>query len=201
MKRQAYSDWKTMLCEATVRASVIRYLMNHQHDATKVDAELKRELTNGFVWMKELVDLLGLYQNKRNSYLTLESFMPEIVSFYNLVAANIDTYDANYLKNCAKVVSARPIEDETIASNTTEIIFKFDKSLDGKRYFFGPGPRGNENYPKPISFKFADNNMTIVMTVKLEPNKDYQVNMIGRMMRTYDGYSVQDYVLNFKTKE
>lgn len=201
MKRQAYTSWETMLNEATVRASVIRYLMSHEPDTTKADTELKRQLVNGFVWIKELVDLLGQYESKRNSYATLEAFMPEIVSFYNSVASNIDFYEAKYLSNCAKVVAVKPIENEIITSSTTEIIFQFDKRLDGKRYFFGPGPKGMEHYPKPVDFKFINNNTTIVMTVKLEPNKDYQVNMIGRLMRTYSGYSVQDYVLNFKTKE
>jgi hypothetical protein len=201
MKKQAYTNWETMINEATVRASVIRYMMNHESDTTKTDAELKRQLANGFVWMKELVALLGQFEKKRNSYPTLENFMPEIVSFYNSVAPNIDTYEAIYLKNCAKVVTAKPIENETIASTTTEIVFQFSKKLDGKRYFFGPGPKGLEHYPKPIEFNFLNDNTTIIMTVKLEPNTEYQINMIGRMMRTFDGYAVQDYVLNFKTRE
>ncbi len=201
MKRQAYGSWETMINEATVRASVLRYLMRHENDTMKVDAELKTQLANGFVWMKELVELLGQYENKRNIYPTLESFMPEIVSFYNSVAVDIDGYESNYLKNCAKVVAAKPSENEIIPSTTTEIVFNFNKSLDGVRYFFGPGPKGLEHYPKPIDFKFLDNNKTIVITTKLEPNTEYQVKMIGRLMRTHDGYSVQDYVLNFKTQE
>lgn len=202
MKRQAYGSWETMINEATVRAAVIKYLAAHHTDTTKTDSELKRQLANGFVWMKELVELLNQYESKRNSYPTLQSFMPEIVSFYSSVASNIDVYETNYLKNCAKVVTTVPIEkNETVSPSTTEIIFNFSKKLDGVRYFFGPGPKGIEHYPKPIAFKFLNNNTTIVITVELKPNTEYQVNMIGGRMRTHDGYTVQDHVLNFKTGE
>lgn len=200
MKRQAYGKWETLINEATVRASVIRYLTSHHSDTTKIDLELKRQLANGFVWMKELVELLKQYESKRDSYPTLESFMPEIVKFYISVASQIDMYEANYLNNCAKVVATDPVEkNETVSPKTSEIIFNFNKKLDGVRYFFGPGPKGIEHYPKPVEFKFINDNKTIVIKVILKPNTDYQVNMIGRMMRTYDGYNVQDYVLNFKT--
>src|SRR5690606_11116797 len=85
MKRQAYGNWETMLNEAMVRASVIRYLISHDSDTTKIDLELKAQLANGFVWMKELVELIKEYEDKRDYYPSLESFIPEIVSFHNSV--------------------------------------------------------------------------------------------------------------------
>lgn len=201
MKRQAYSEWKTMISESMVRASVIRYLMRHASDSLAVDKELKQQLANGFVWMKELVDVLGQFEAQRKTYPSLESFMPNIVNFYDTIAPKIKNYDFAYLEHCAKVISTQPFNngDTTVNPNTNEILFNFDKRLDGVRYFFGPGQNENLHYPKPISFNFTNDNKTIIMKVELKPNTEYQINVYGSRMRTYDGYSVQNYPLNFKT--
>ncbi len=72
MKRLAYENWSFMLNEALVRASVIRYLISHDSDTTKIDLELKGQLANGFVWMKELVELLKECEDKRDCKLPLK---------------------------------------------------------------------------------------------------------------------------------
>jgi len=201
MNRLKYGDWKTMISESMVRASVIRYLIRHSTDTLKVDKELKQQLAIGFVWMKELVDVLGQYEAQRKTYPTLESFMPKIVNFYDTIAPKIKVYDYAYLERCAKVISTQPFEngDMTVNPNTSELVFNFDKKLDGVRYFFGPKQNTTFDYPKVISVTFSNENKTVLMKVQMQPNTQYQINVIGRMMRTYDGYSVQDYSLTFKT--
>lgn len=203
MKRQAYGEWKTMISESIVRASVIRYLIQHTSDTIAIDKELKQQLANGFVWMKELVDLLGQFEVQRNAYPTLEIFMPQIVSFYDTVAPNIKVYDYAYMEHCAKVISIKPFKNGalTVDPAISEILFNFDKKLDGVRYFFGPGQDKKLLYPKPIGFAFSNDNKTIIMKVALKPNTEYQINIYGSRMRTYDGYSVQNYSLNFKTTD
>ncbi len=203
MKRQKYGEWKTMISESMVRASVIRYLIRHSLDTLTVDKELKQQLANGFVWMKELVDILEQFELQRKTYPTLESFMPKIVNFYDTIAPKIKAYDYAYLERCAKVISTEPFENgnTTVNPNTSEILFNFDKKLDGIRYFFGPSQNENLHYPEPIRFTFSNDNKTIIMKAELKPNTEYQINVYGSRMRTYDGYSVQNYPLNFKTAD
>ena len=203
MRRQVYGEWKTMINESMVRASVIRYLMRHSPDTLAADKEVKQQLANGFVWMKELVTILGQFETQRKTYPTLESFMPTIVNFYDTIAPKINAYDDAYLKHCAKVISTQPFinNDTTVNPNTTEILFNFDKKLDGIRYFFGPGKNENLYYPKPISFTFTNDNKTIIMKVELKPKTQYQINVYGSRMRTFDGYSVQNYPLTFTTTD
>lgn len=90
MRRQAYASWATVMNEALVRASVIRYLMNHNSDSSVAKKQLIAEYGRGFFWIKGLVDCLGEYEKNRGKYPTLESYMPVIVNFYNGVASNID---------------------------------------------------------------------------------------------------------------
>ncbi|AYL98175.1 DUF4932 domain-containing protein [Mucilaginibacter celer] len=201
MRRQAYTSWKTMMNEALVRASVISYLKSHNADTLIADKELKQQLANGFVWMRPLVKLLDTYQTQRKTYPTLENFMPVVVAFYDDLAKRINFYNDDYQQHCARVIAVRPFKnsDTTVSSGITQIIFDFDKKLDGVRYFFGLGAKGTTYYPKPIKFKFTNDNKSIVLEVKLKPNTEYQINMVGSMMRASDGYSVQNYTLNFKT--
>jgi len=90
MKRQAYSNWKTMISESLVRVSVIRYLL--KYDSYKVArSQMISEIGNGFYWMKDLVELMHDYENDRVKYPSLESFMPLFVDFYNKTAKESET--------------------------------------------------------------------------------------------------------------
>lgn len=86
MGSQHYNSWQTMLNEALVRASVIRYLLNHNTDGKAAKYQLISDFGRGFFWMKDLVETLGAYEKKRNKYPTLESYMPVLIDFYTGVA-------------------------------------------------------------------------------------------------------------------
>lgn len=203
MQRQGYPDWKIMSSEALVRASVIRYLIDHREGSQAVDKELKQQLARGFVWMQPLVQQLGKYEIRRKTFPTLESYMPQLVKFYDTIAPKINLYDEDYLQHCAKLVSIQPFQDgdTSVSASITEIRFNFNKRLDGTRYFFGPTKKGMEHYPAPVKFTFINDNKTILLQTKLKPDTEYEINMIGRMMKTEDGYAVQDNVIHFKTKK
>lgn len=90
MRDQAYDNWQTMYAESLVRASVIKYLTDHNSDEKIIESELNEQLDRGFIWTDQLVKELERYDNNRDKYPTLESFMPEIIIFFNNTAANID---------------------------------------------------------------------------------------------------------------
>ncbi len=91
MRNQHYINWQTMMNEALVRASVIRYMLKHNTDGTAAKYQLITEFGNGFFWMKGLVESLGVYEKNRNKYPTLESYMPTLIDFYNGVAKESDS--------------------------------------------------------------------------------------------------------------
>jgi hypothetical protein len=88
MRRQAYGNWQTMLNEALVRASVVRYYLKHDPDSTVAKAKMITEFNNGFFWISDLVNCLGAYEANRNRYPTLETYMPVLVDFYTKTAGN-----------------------------------------------------------------------------------------------------------------
>lgn len=90
MGRQAYSNWKTMISESIVRASVIRYLLRYDsYQAAK--NQLISEIGKRFYWMQGLVNILHDYENNRLKYKNLESFMPIIIDFYDKIALESKT--------------------------------------------------------------------------------------------------------------
>lgn len=82
MKRMAYGNWRTMMCESMVRACVIRYVMAANGRRAAGLAVISEQML-GFFWIKELSDLLGEYEADRETYPTLESFFPRIVEFFD----------------------------------------------------------------------------------------------------------------------
>jgi hypothetical protein len=202
MQRQAYATWQTMMSEALVRASVIRYFSSHGFDSMSTSKLVKEELANGFVWMEQLVNILGEYEKSRYSFPSLDIFMPKLNEFYDTVARNIEEYELSYTRLCGKLVKTDPIVelDSSVYSQLTELKFLFDKPLDGVRYFFGPTKKGLNHYPENVTFAFDSTNTVLIMNMKLKPKTEYEINMIGRMMRTSDGYAVQGSVIRFKTK-
>lgn len=89
MRSQAYSNWQTMLNESLVRANVIRYLIKNS-TIEQAERQLKEDFGRNFFWIKELVDLIGLYESNRKEYPTFESFMPVIQDFFNRIATETD---------------------------------------------------------------------------------------------------------------
>lgn len=91
MEKQSYGNWQIMMNEALVRASVIRYYLSHNSNSAVAKTEMIRQFNKGFFWIKELVDCLGEYENKRDKYPTLESYMPVLIDFYNRIAKNTES--------------------------------------------------------------------------------------------------------------
>ncbi|WP_394420260.1 DUF4932 domain-containing protein [Tenacibaculum mesophilum] len=89
MNKQAYGNWKTMYDEALVRATVIKYMKDHNYDKKTIENELNEQLNSGFLWTHELVKELERYDNNRDRYPTLESFMTELIFFFNKTASEI----------------------------------------------------------------------------------------------------------------
>ncbi|MFC1637051.1 DUF4932 domain-containing protein [Planctomycetota bacterium] len=82
MKRIGYQNWRSLMYESAVRACVTSYIRN-SFEPEHLQNYLDIEAGCGFVWIKELSNLLQTYETNRNKYSTFESFFPEFVTFLN----------------------------------------------------------------------------------------------------------------------
>ena len=83
MKLEGYEDWHSVINESLVRASVIRYMIDHKASDKEVQQEINKQIGKGFVWTKDLVDLLGEYETSRTEYPSFKSFYPRLYSFFD----------------------------------------------------------------------------------------------------------------------
>jgi len=203
MKNQAYGNWLIMYDEAIVRAAVIKYMKDHRFDKSSINEELIEQEEKGFVWMDGLVKELERYDNNREQYLTFESFMPELVKFFNSTASNIDILIKNLEDKRPKIVSISPFDNNaTDVDNTIkQILINFDRPLLGRGYSVGYGEKGKDVYPEIGEIYYSKDKKTVIMNVKLEPNREYQFVLLGYSFKSQNGYSIKKYIVNFKTKE
>ena len=97
MTKQSYGAWEIMMYEALVRAAVIKYVKDSDYYQKKmdnyyqqmIDFLINSEKENGFFWIEELVTELESYNNQRDIYPTLESYMPKLIEAYKVWAGNI----------------------------------------------------------------------------------------------------------------
>lgn len=199
MRGQAYSSPLYMLNEALVRAAVVRYIIKHNPDKTAADREIGSQISNGFIWIKELVDTLGYYEKNRKKYPTLESFMPAIIKFYTNTAKNGGTL----LAKCAHVKSIEPFANNSndVSFGIKEMKIIFDKPLAEKGMSIEYGELGEEFFPiVKDGATFTDNNSALILKLNLKPGTKYQFELTGRGFKTVDGYPLMNYPVEFKTK-
>lgn len=202
MRRQAYTTWKVMIQEAIVRAAVVQYLKEHYPGGKIAQNEINTQVNRGFIWTKELVDKLGAYANKREQYPNLESFIPELAKFFDGVATRIDTLISDLDDKRPQVVSLEPFNNEDIQvdPHTNQIKVHFNQPLRGGNSI-NYGPEGKEAFPKIEKVTYSEDKKTVIIALKLEPNKEYTMVLTGRAFRSVDGLGMHDYAIHFKTGE
>jgi hypothetical protein len=175
--------------------------MGHNRDSAVAKKELAQQMSIGFVWMDQLVDMLGVYESDRKKYPTLESFMPRIVNFYQTTAANIHLLAAGYEKMQPHVSSIDQFRngDSAVDPGLTTIKIHFDKPLAGSGVSINYGTGGQEHYPITKFLGYADDNNSILLQVALKPDMEYQFILAGGHFRTPDGHPLVEYEVHFRT--
>lgn len=199
MNAQAYGNWETVLNEALVRASVIKYYKDHHADQATIENLYKTELQYGFLWIRELVAELEKYDLNRTAYPILESYMPKLAEAYHIYADIVGQYDSKR----PKVSSIKEFEnnDTEVDADIKTITIHFDRPLKGAGYSIHLGTKGKEAFPQIEAINYSTDNESIVMNVHLEPGKEYQFILTGKNFKTPEGFPLKTYEVNFKTKE
>lgn len=157
---QAYGESITALNEGLVRAAVIEYLSSSKNANSKLKNEqiFFEVFDRKFYWVPDLVAALETYQNNRDIYPTLASYIPQIVQVYKAVAENplktfqqntadVFTLPINTNSNSPKIVDFLPNNNaQNIPTDTKEIVLSFDKemlynfNIDHPPYPYSPLP-------------------------------------------------------------
>lgn len=201
MRGQAYGNWKTMVDESLVRASVVRYLEARGGAETARRAAIGEE-ARGFYWTSELAALLGEYEAARDRYPDLASFLPRVAGYFDALAPRVDGLRAAFNARRPRLVGISPDTTGGIDPAITELVLTFDQPMaPGYSFNAVPGARGV--VPRLVGAAWDDGRTRLTLRLALEPATDYAVRLnspIGGNFRSADGVPLGATPVVFRTR-
>lgn len=195
MNRLAYNSAQVMFNESVVRAGVIRYLLtNESASAARAETQLQRGL--GFVWMDELVELLGDYEAHRATYPSFSAFAPRLVDFYNGLAPRIDRVRDAYDKRRPRIIAASIANGaRDVDPSLRALVLTFDTPVSTTYTLLGNLGSG---LPEFTGASFDVTRTRLTIGIRLKPGSDYAIPF-GPGFMSDDGYPNQRFDLSFRT--
>jgi hypothetical protein len=203
MQSQAYGVWHTVFKEALVRAAVIKYMKDHDFTPTDISNETLNQLSRGFYWIHDLVSELDSYDQQRNVYPSLESYMPQMANAFEQYAQNIEQYKETFDAKRPHIVSFAEFSNgaQNVDPCTQTITVRFDRELEGKGYSITYGPNGSDHFPEITGIRYAEDKRSLILEVALKPGKEYEMVLLGLAFKSTEGIPLENYTLSFTTCE
>ncbi|WP_338390326.1 DUF4932 domain-containing protein [Aureibacter tunicatorum] len=202
MISQAYGGWQTMYAESMVRASVIKYLEDHK--SKKRDEELTEEISRGFIWTDKLVAKLNEYDQNRKEYPSLESFMPEIIKFFDQTAFEIYELNRQVNNKRPQILDFYPFDNnaKNVDPSIKELVLTMDKNISELNLWISRSYNDNKTYPEAENITFDSETKKLKIEFKkLEANTSYQFKLRQWAIKTEEGYGINDYTVSFDTSK
>ena len=201
MHKQAYRGWQTLLHESLVRAATVRYVIEHD-GAEAGQRAVEHEHSRSFFWTGDLVKLLGQYENDRQTYPTLEAFMPRVVEFFNQAGPRAGQYIGGHEESRPKVASMNILNGaDDIDPSLPAIVIRFDRPMVRTNYSVGRTNR--EKFPKVGKVYFDESGTLFTIPVALEPDREYEFSLNwpgGGSFASADGVRLEPFPVRFRTR-
>jgi hypothetical protein len=202
MNENYYRSWLISMYESMIRAAVIRYQMEHATTNIEVKEAITEENRLGFIWIEDLVALLGVYENNRKQYPTFSSFFPHIKSYFKDLADNMDYKFQRHADNLPKLITTTPIVngDTAVDPSLKTLTLIFNKPLKG--FSFVWTNLGREHYPIEGVGGWDETNTQLTLKLKLKPKWNYEMIIMKQGFKTQDGLLSlsEDMLFHFKTR-
>lgn len=168
MRRQAYTTWKIVVGESLVRACVVRCRLATEGEAAAKE-QAREEVARLFAWVPELAASFSAYEADRERYPTFESFMPQVVAFFERYAERLDKEDAAR----PQVMSIEPANAATdVDPGATELVIRFDRAMLDQSWSIAGAPAEQpEITGKPA---YDEQRTTLRVPIRLERGRSYR---------------------------
>ncbi len=162
--------------------------------------EIGRQNQKGFVWVEELADLLGEYEENRGKYPTLDAFSPRIVEFFNEYAQEFEAEHEELPP--PQVLSIVPKNgDQNVDPALGEIQVVFDRPMQTDKWSMCSFD--SDSTPEVIGKPSYDKNSTAwTVKVKLQPDHEYRFSLNSKWFtgfRSEEGGLLEPLEVKFKT--
>ena len=148
-----YGSSSDILFEGINRLCEHSYYKAHDiYNAERMNSMIARDEHDGFVWMSEMLDFLEQFHSRRNQFPTFDSFMPQLVGFFQHVYANMKVYYLPKLQMAAPcVLYAFPACGSTVDTIVDHLEIVFSQPMF-TNYFFAMNVSDDNVSPLPIDF-------------------------------------------------
>ncbi len=204
MQAQHYGSSKTMLYESLVRACVINYYQYMKASDSRIKGMIYTEKSKGFIWIEELFNLLTVYENSRDKYLTLKDYMPEIVKMHNSLSPK--TLATEFDRNCPSIIYSNIKNGSRKVDPKINILtVRFDKLMDNAFNGSSYGKRGEKlfpDFPEKVVARWDSTNYEWSIPVILKPEREYSISFPYQFFKDKNGYPLKNtFYLDFKTSK
>jgi hypothetical protein len=204
LAKRAYGLPITMLYETLVRVCVIKYGTNHAKTEKETKQQICWERNSGFMWIENLFLELKIYDNNRDKYPTLDSFMQEIVKLQNSLSPEKMFKEQEKQKPNIKVIGIKN-NQKNVDTRINKIIVKFDKPMAIGNNGISTGLKDDwEKYGIETTKTYwnKETKKEWIIEIKLEAGKEYSISFPAQFFRTEDYYCPKEtFYLDFKTKK
>lgn len=192
MSQIAYGNAKTTMGEWFNNLCVLMYLREMQPEF--VDDYINYYEDSGFIWMGRSVKFMDKFYADRKTYPHISDFIPCIVEFINVTAADIEQVKKDYSDKRPYVTEVFPVSGSMVSASElpAEIVIRFSEPMNTGGYGFNYINR-TEIIPLPLSGQPVwRDEYTVVLPLEsgsLEKGKSYGMKLYGRGMRSQRGYN------------
>ncbi len=200
MQAQGYGNGWAVLYESLTRAASARYFAERNGPAGG-DQSVLYEHSRSFLWTGEFTKLLTQYERSRDSYPTLEAFMPRVVAFLNEASFAPASMPERYEQSRPAVVEVSiPAGSQDVDPNTREIVVRFDRPMMRTHSVL---PRIPDRFPRILGTAFDDSAQVCTILVSLDPDRDYELSLNTTGAGWFageEGVALRPYLIWFHTR-
>lgn len=182
---QAYPSAKTMMYETLVRASVIRYLAEHDAEAD-VPALVMEQVRNGFPFVRPLVE------NIENGW--TDNDIVRIVKGYSVKQYRSEMQE--YEKSLVHYRCSLEDGAKNIPSGDLQFTIEFDRPMEEAVSIF----MTEYDFPQLKDYYWSEDHKTLTFNFFVLPSTKYGIHINGSGFTSLDGTTSVDATIVFKTK-
>ena len=193
----AYGDAGAILGEGLNNLFTNMYFK--EHPAGLEPYNIRRNEVSGFVWMRRAMRMMESFSNNRETYPTIDAFMPQITSFINTSGEQIEQIMDEYNYSFPYVVNVFPDANTAVSSDIKEIRIDFSHPM-----WYSHGLYNLEGFtllPTSAMPYWSEDRKTYIIPVNLEKGKTYGTTLLlGIFQSEYTFPMKENFEFKFQTK-
>jgi len=204
MRRQNYTNWKTIVDESIVRAATILRVLATK-GSTERRALVVEQQNLGFYWISDLVDTLATWERTKEARSTIADLAPRLAQWFNRLGERLPAMRKAFDAQRPKIIAMFPRNNDTLVDPTlTTMTFQFDQPMNrGWSMFFAPDDPKRERFPGFGLGAYDTTATTLIMNVTLVPGKEYAFTLnsvTGGGFRSRENFPLEETVVRFRTR-